>query len=589
MPRPLVQLTAIIATLLATAGQGNGTTVEAKSAALPDVKCAIASAHEGDTVAVPAGKASWTARLDVTKGVTIQGQTTITGAGTATPAVNDATVILDDNPQVSGSGAGIIKATLAPNQAFRLTGITFVAGARSTYGPWAVQVQSGGATPNTAIRIDNCHFSSLYQGYYVWVLGWIYGVADHNVFDCLPAALSFLVWHDAWGNNSNGNGSWADFPYYGTEKFWFIEDNTIRGSGTVQTSGNIDAKVGSRYVVRHNYFQNASPNSHGTEGGPQRGARAREVYDNTFNWTFAHGGTLLRGGSDLWHDNTWLGVENNYDYLATMDDYRMDGAIGDDLTYWGLANGTNPWDVNDPHGLYQSGTSSASLPGGSLQDSSKNWIANQWAGYSVTNTNPASPAYGHGSYITSNTANTITYYFYSSGDRGAPLVFNSGDTYRIYRVLIALDQPARGKGGLTCAATCPRQWPNEQLEPCYAWNNVHQPTGHSLGFSNGGVPTEVSGRDFFNLRLGFPPESTPGAVLTSYMDSANGINYTGPYTYPHPLTKSLFPSTAMTQNFPRKRWGTKQKKTKEVTKNLAKKVKTSPRNETLEGQENLSD
>src|SRR5438876_295173 len=96
---------------------------------------------------------------------------------------------------------------------------------------------SDGTTANIQAMNDNCHFSSLYQGYYVWALGWIYGVADHNVFDCLAAALSFLVWHDAWGNDNydTGNGSWAEFPYYGTEKFWFIEDNTIRGSGTVQT------------------------------------------------------------------------------------------------------------------------------------------------------------------------------------------------------------------------------------------------------------------------------------------------------------------------------------------------------------------
>ena len=496
------------------------------------------SAQDGDTIMLPAGTFSWGTVLNVTKGVTIQGQTTITGAGTASPTVNDATVILDNNPQISGPSSGIIKATVAANKAFRLTGVTFAAGARNTYGPWAVQVQSGGATPNTAIRIDNCHFSSLYQGYYVWALGWIYGVADHNVFDCLAAALSFLVWHDTWGDNSNGNGSWADFPYYGTEKFWFIEDNTIRGSGTVQTSGNIDVKNGGRYVARHNYFQNASPNSHGTEGGPQRGMRAREVYDNTFNWTIAHSGTLLRSGSDLWHDNTWTGTENGNDYLAVMDDYRLDGAIGDDLTFWGIANGNNPWDANDPDGLYESGTATGGSIGtntATVSDSSKNWTPNQWAGYSVTNTTPNAACFNHGSYIISNTGTAITYFYYSSGDRGAPLVFNTGDTYQIYRVLVAVDQPGRGKGDLTCATACLHQWPNQQLEPCYAWNNMHAPTGHSLGFSDGGTTTELLNRDFFNLGLGFPPDSAPQSVQTAYAASINGLDYRGEFTYPHPL------------------------------------------------------
>ena len=41
--------------------------------------------------------------------------------------------------------------------------------------------------------------------------------------------VPFLVAHPTYGgaNQINGNGSWADYPWYGTEKFFFIEDNTI--------------------------------------------------------------------------------------------------------------------------------------------------------------------------------------------------------------------------------------------------------------------------------------------------------------------------------------------------------------------------
>jgi len=42
-------------------------------------------AVDGDTIMVPAGTFSWTARLNITKGITIQGQRTISGAGTANP------------------------------------------------------------------------------------------------------------------------------------------------------------------------------------------------------------------------------------------------------------------------------------------------------------------------------------------------------------------------------------------------------------------------------------------------------------------------------------------------------------------------
>src|SRR5262249_37820250 len=322
----------------------------------------------------------------------------------------------------------------------------------------------------------------LYWNYAIWIIGWIYGVDDHNVFDCGGANFSHLIWHNLWGNHDNGNGSWADFPYYGTEKFWFIEDNTIRGNGPV-TSGNIDCTNGGRYVARHNYFQNAAPNSHGTEGSPQRGGRAREVYDNAFNWTIGWGSQQQRSGGSLWHDNAWTGQDSNSGGHTSFAIFREIGAIGDDLSLWGLANGNNPWDSNDPHGLYESGASSASLAGGSVKDAGKSWTTNQWAGYSVTNTNPASAAYLHSSYIISNTSNTITYYFYSYGDRGAPLIFNAGDTYQIYRVFTALDQNGRGKGDLISAESSPA-WPNEALEPCFSWNNVHSPTGHAYGFGS---------------------------------------------------------------------------------------------------------
>ena len=54
----------------------------------------------------------------------------------------------------------------------------------------------------------------------------------------------------------NGNGAWADFPYYGSDKFWFVEDNTIKGIGGI--SGGIDCHDGGRYVARHNYLLNAT-------------------------------------------------------------------------------------------------------------------------------------------------------------------------------------------------------------------------------------------------------------------------------------------------------------------------------------------
>jgi FG-GAP-like repeat len=490
-------------------------------------------ARDGDIITLPAGTFSWTSRLNITKGITLQGATMIVGSSWS-PTVSDATIIRDNIPR-NGPSTGIISAQLNSSQSFRLTGITFRHGSSTAYGNnGAIRVTSTGSQPNSSVRIDHCHFDHLYWAHTIWIHGWIYGVEDHNMFDCTPANLSHLIWHNTWGNQANGNGSWADFPYYGTEKFWFIEDNTIRGNGPV-TSGTIDSTNGGRYVARHNAFFNASLGGHGTEGGPQRGARAREVYDNVFRWRIGWSGHMQRSGGSLWHDNQWVGIDSNNQNHTSLAVFREIGAIGNDLSFWGLAGGNNPWDINDPHGLYETGTDSGSVNSrGVVRDSGKHWSANEWAGYSVTNTNPSSRCYNHSAYIISNTTNTITYAYYPSGDRGAPLVFNAGDTYAIYRVLTALDQNGRGKGDLISAAS-PPAWPNEALEPCFSWNNVHLTTGHAYGFGSQ-YPTEIANRDYYNLGAGFPRDSTPAHVSATYTAALNGIDYVGPFIYPHPFT-----------------------------------------------------
>jgi hypothetical protein len=514
------------------AGRSGATTYHSNGS-VANVQALHNAALNGDTITLPAGTFSWTSRLNITKGITLQGATSISGSPWS-PTLADATIIQDNTPR-SGSGAGIISAQLNPSQSFRLSGITFRHGSSSDYGNnGAIRVNSSGSQPNTSVRIDHCHFDHLYWAHTIWIYGWVYGIDDHNVFDCNPANLSHVIWHDTWGNQTNGNGSWADFPYYGTEKFWFIEDNTIRGNGPV-TSGRIDCMNGGRYVARHNVFHNATAGGHGTEGGPQRGAREREVYDNVFNWTIQWGGTAHRSGGAFWHDNRWTGIESNNQSHTALELFREIGAIGDDLSFWGLANGNNPWDMNDPHGLYDRGTDTSSVnSGGVVRDSSKLWSTNEWAGYSVTNTNPASRCYNHSAYIISNTSNAIAYAYYPSDGRGAPLVFNAGDTYAIYRVLTALDQNGRGKGDLISAAS-PPAWPNEALEPCFSWNNVHLTTGHAYGFGSQ-YPTEIANRDYYNLGTGFPQNSTPAQVSATYTAALNGVDYVGPFIYPHPFT-----------------------------------------------------
>jgi hypothetical protein len=528
---------------------------------LASVQALVNAAHDGDTITLPAGTFSWTARLNITKGITIQGQTTISGAGTATPTINDLTIIKDDTPR-SGKPMtmGILHANIAPGKSFRFTGMSFVAGVATTVpgidGAFKITSPAGNV-PSTLNRIDHCHFGQLYQGKMIAVAGWVYGVADHNVIELRKTRTQgFYITHGSYGNKAQGHGSWADYPWYGTDKFWFIEDNTITGFGSTP-NGVTDSALGARFVVRHNYIKNAYVGDHGTEGAG-RGQRAKEVYNNTFEITQATKGLTggQRSGTSIWHDNSVVGRTPPNNAICGLSNFREFPARSN--TRWGIADGTSPWDANETEGngtfveqippkppfVFEQGTDDSSVNSqGVLHDSTKNWAPNQWVGYSVTNYNPVYTSDGIGSYITSNTSNTITYSYYSAPDAQQHMIFNAGDPYKIHRVLIMMDQNGRGKTDLISGfgryintTTGMASWPHSALEPCYSWNNVYAPNRDALGFhAVERQPTTKLNVDYFNLGAGFPDDSTPPAVSKRYTAALNGVDYTGTFVYPHPL------------------------------------------------------
>jgi hypothetical protein len=506
-------------------------------------------AVDGDIITLPAGIFSWTAPLNITKGITIQGATTISGPA-SNPTINDGTIIKDD---VAPRTSPIIKVLVTPSQFVRITGITFAPGVTTvtSSSDGAVNLGSVGNAPGT-MRIDHCHFDHLHQAKAIGTKGWSYGVADHNVIECLNGTYSFFIsaYNHGGPNQTNGNGAWADFPWYGTDKFFFAEDNRIEGNGLNTNSGNSDTFYGSRYVFRHNYWKNAQPNSHGTEGGAARGGRAYECYDNIFEWTIPTPGAGQRSGTSLWHDNRFIGVKPSK--LCSLPNFREIPARPQPV--WGIADGTSVWDANDTEGngtfveghppfVFASGsvTGASVINGdqGTFTDSSKNWTPNQWVGYSIKNLNLSS---AYGSYIISNTAHTITYSYYGASDAATHLIFNVGDTYQIHRVLNMMDQNGSGKGDQITGLSQPintrtraASYNHQAVEPCYSWNNMHT-DGTALGYDNNDAqPTTKEGRDYFNLGGGFPANTTPAAVYLKYTAALNGVNYVGTFVYPHPL------------------------------------------------------
>ena len=234
----------------------------------------------------------------------------------------------------------------------------------------------------------------------------------------------------------------------------------------------------------------------------------------------------------LLHDNTYTGL-----YIGSIQPLPLrlfQGAGGAGTgTSWGGADGTNPWDLNatEPDGTHVDGHAPYTFATGThigpnvpsrsteiVTVSGNPWTPNQWAGYTITNTNSASQYYlGHG-YISSNTSNTLTV----AAQAIVPpnLGFNTGDTFAIHKVLRIIDQPGSGADLIVGNAPGPR-YPNQAREPLYSWNNTLN--GVNVNFSHSDASSNLRENiDFYN--------NTPMPGYT-------------PYVYPHPLVSGMPPPT----------------------------------------------
>jgi hypothetical protein len=311
-----------------------------------NVQALHAAAHDGDTITLPSGTFSWTAPLKITKGITLQGNTTITGAGTANAAATDATIIQDDTPR----NGVILDVGLNPNQSFRLTGVTFAPGASTVFNSKvAFHLHSNGSSPNNSVRIDHCHFSQLYQGKIIHPTGWIFGVADHNLIEVRRNSFPFYVVHGSYGGTRQklGNGAWADYPWFGTNKFWFIETNTIIRFN-VAANSLVDCDHGGRWVARHNYLRNCF------QTVTERKVARLEVNEPTSfmitRWICRWYGMAAANDPARACGMTIRSHWRSQLQLKGLQFSELPPDIARAYPVWGIADGTSVWDQNDTDG-----------------------------------------------------------------------------------------------------------------------------------------------------------------------------------------------------------------------------------------------
>jgi hypothetical protein len=284
--RSVIRIVAIALFLLAVNGVSaeaactcSGTECVATGLTKADFDQCTAMASPGATVRFPAGQATWTSSVVVTKKLKLvgagAGQSVITfGSGIGNPALNLGTT----NSSVSGftfqSGA-------ASDQ--------FV-GARGSDGTGRIYLNE---FINTAQANRRCIYFSGGTG----VPHPTYLVDQNSFMNCRVSVVSDL-------GSEFGEREWvADRPWGKYEHVVYVEANSFVYTSSLGNFAEVD--YGGMMVVRFNTVSNTAAEVHGTGGGADRSGRWMEVYGNAFSGALREYGLWWRGGSGLGFSNTF--------------------------------------------------------------------------------------------------------------------------------------------------------------------------------------------------------------------------------------------------------------------------------------------
>ena len=290
----------------------------AASCSRADVSSAITAASAGDTVSVPAGSATWSSDITITKGINL------IGAGIGSTVIT-----------APGGAIYYTPSNYSLNTPFRVSGFTFSLGGSSSSAN-LIDVGGNPTSPyhpgpaQTKIRIDHNRFTNgancNTSVHAIVVRGAMYGVADNNTFDTIHYPLRFDP--SLSGGSAGGQWSWNNWSltFGAVDDNFYFEDNTISwGSSGCGDATCIACQYSGRYAFRYNTFTQAVAGQpmcdmHGNQGGGTGDENAMwscfggELYGNQIN-TGGHGGKWLnqRGGETLSFCNNFNGVGMSFD------------------------------------------------------------------------------------------------------------------------------------------------------------------------------------------------------------------------------------------------------------------------------------
>lgn len=471
------------------------TTNVASSCSEAAIRTALIGLTDGDSIVIPQGAGNVTNTIFVLHNINIY------GAGIGKSILYDTVVQQGVNPRT----LAVLDIEATNAKPFRVTGLEIDI-ATNGYARSSPN-QNGTVQINgncKAIRFD--HNSSYHLNGRPLVVQGCWGLVDHNTFEMFNQQAMFVGAKYMNGPaDAYGDYSWTIPTAWGTTNGLYVEDCFFKDDYIKAGKNALDSQFGAVWVFRNNICINMNTGCHGTEtGGRADGNKSFEEYSNSFDGLNLGLTTAVdvRSGTGISFGNL---VTNGYNHAVRLEVNRST----DSFNPWGGANGTNPYDNNDPHGVFASGTHTGTNNADTLMDTNATWTLNQWYAYTVVNTNTSLF-----SAIVSNSTTTISY-LGAKANLGIsnPLVWTNGQHYLIYRVNDVLDQPGRGYRLVLMSNSVPSPvaWPSNTMAPLYSWN---QSLGPGTDEIYSAFPHAQLNREFF--------VSTPMPGYT-------------PLQYPHPL------------------------------------------------------